>query len=99
SDESKAALEQEVGRRVDQKLGRLKAEQEIKEPLLAARESELEESKAQLETTVAERLHCERENIKNEALIQAETSLSLELGDLRDKNEKLSAGLKMAKKM
>ncbi len=93
-DESKAALELEVARRVDQELERLKDEQEIKELLLAARESELEESKAQLETTVAERLQCERENIKKEALIQAETSLSLELGDLRDQNEKLSAGLK-----
>ena len=98
-DESKAALELEVARRVDQELERLKDEQEIKELLLAARESELEESKAQLETTVAERLQCERENIKKEALIQAETSLSLELGDLRDQNEKLSAGLKTAQKM
>src|SRR5438034_1255699 len=67
-DESKAALELEVARRVDQELERLKDEQEIKELLLAARESELEESKAQLETTVAERLQCERENIKIEAL-------------------------------
>src|SRR5947207_15246842 len=92
-------MELKVTRRVDQELERLKDEQEIKELLLAARESELEESKAQLETTVAERLQCARENIKQEALIQAETSLSLELGDLRDQNEKLSAGLQTGQRM
>lgn len=97
--ESKDALELEVTRRVDEAVETLRDEHAKKEALLEAREKKIEEARAQIEDQLTERLKSEREKIEREAKNRAETTLLLEMKDLRAQNEKLVGELKSAQKM